>query len=157
MLLVSRYMSVIYKFATDRPSLASLNTSWNSFWINFNNGQLTMDLVSKRQRQTVCISATKRGLRLDQKRFLDKSPIPAVKETNYMGVIFVKKVSFVTHLKYVKINDFIPRNIFKLLFCFCRYLVRSELDYGCITYGSVSKSYLLMLDPIHMQASSWNI
>ena len=30
-------------------------------------------------------------------------------------------------------------------------LVRSKLDYGCIVYGSASKSYLQMLDPVHNQ------
>ena len=32
-----------------------------------------------------------------------------------------------------------------------RSLVRSNLDYGCIIYGSARKSYLQMLDPIHNQ------
>ena len=32
-----------------------------------------------------------------------------------------------------------------------RSLVRSKLDYGCIMYGLVRKSYLWMLDPMHNQ------
>ena len=44
----------------------------------------------------------KRGLHLDPQLFLDKSPIPVVKETKFLVVIFDRKLSFVPHLKYVK-------------------------------------------------------
>ena len=33
-----------------------------------------------------------------------------------------------------------------------RALVRSKLDYGCIVYGSVSKSVLRTLDAVHSQS-----
>ena len=32
-----------------------------------------------------------------------------------------------------------------------RSLVRSKLDYGCIVYGSASKTALAKLDPVHNQ------
>ena len=38
--------------------------------------------------------------------FLDKSPIPVVEETKFLGVIFDRKLSFVPHLKYVKKKRF---------------------------------------------------
>ena len=43
----------------------------------------------------------KRGLHLDPQLFLNKSPIPVVEETKFLGVIFDRKLSFVPHLKYV--------------------------------------------------------
>ena len=54
--------------------------------------------------KTVCMHiCQKKGLHLDPQLFLDKSPIPVVDETKYMGFIFDRKLSFVPHLKYVKI------------------------------------------------------
>ena len=38
---------------------------------------------------------------LDPQLFLDKSPIPIVEETKFLGDIFDRKFSFVPHLKYV--------------------------------------------------------
>ena len=32
-----------------------------------------------------------------------------------------------------------------------RSLVRSKLDYGCLVYGSASKTALAKLDPVHYQ------
>ena len=53
--------------------------------------------------KTVCMHiCQKRGLHLDPQLFLDKSPIPVVEETIFLGVIFDRKLSFVPHLKYVK-------------------------------------------------------
>ena len=53
--------------------------------------------------KTVCIHiCQKRGLHLDPQLFLDKSPIPVVEETKFLGVIFDRKLSFIPHLKYVK-------------------------------------------------------
>ena len=39
----------------------------------------------------------------------------------------------------------------KVMLRLYRYLVRSKLDYGYIVYGSARKSYLQMLDPVHIQ------
>ena len=39
----------------------------------------------------------------------------------------------------------------KVMLRLYRSLVGSELDYGCIVYGSVRKSYLQMLDSVHNQ------
>ena len=103
----------------------------------------------------------KRYLHLDPQLFLDKSPIPVVEETKFLGVIFDRKLSFVPHLKYVKKRGLKALNILKvigntdwgadrkvMLHLYIS-LVRSKLDYGCIVYGSARKSYLQMLDPIH--------
>ena len=96
----------------------------------------------------------KRGLHLDPQLFLDKSPIPVVEDTKFLGVIFDRKLSFVPHLKYVKKRGLKALNILKVngntewgadrkvMLRLYRSLVRSKLDYGCIVYGSACKSYL---------------
>ena len=105
----------------------------------------------------------KRGLHLDSQLFLDKSPIPVVEETKFLGDIFDRKVSFIPHLKYVKKKALKALNILKcigntewgadrkVMLRLYRSLIRSKLDYGCIVYGSARKSYLQMLYPIHNQ------
>ena len=65
-----------------------------------------MTFDSQRQRLSVCISA--------RKQILDRSPIPVVEETKFLGVIFDKKLSFVPHLKYVKKKDLKALNILKV-------------------------------------------
>ena len=53
--------------------------------------------------KTLCMHiCQKRGLHLDPQLFLDKSPIPVVEETKFLGVIFDRKLSIIPHLKYVK-------------------------------------------------------
>ena len=85
------------------------------------------------------------------------------KETKFLGVIFDRKLSFIPHLKYVKKKALKALNILnvvgntewgadrKVMLRLYRSLIRSNLDYGCIVYGSARKSYLQMLDPIHNQ------
>ena len=52
--------------------------------------------------KTLCMYiCQKRGLHLDRQLFLDKSPIPVVEETKFLGVIFDRKLFFIPHLKYV--------------------------------------------------------
>ena len=55
----------------------------------------------------------KRGLHLDPQLVLDKSPIPIVEETKFLGVIFDRKLSFIPHLKYVKKKALKALNILK--------------------------------------------
>ena len=53
--------------------------------------------------KTVCMHiGQKRGLQFDPQLFLDKSPIPVVEETTFLGVIFDRKLFFVPHLIYIK-------------------------------------------------------
>ena len=53
--------------------------------------------------KTLCMHiCKKRGLHLDPQLFLDKSPIPVVEETKFLGVIFDNRLFFIPHLKYVK-------------------------------------------------------
>ena len=65
--------------------------------------------------KTLCMhTCQKRGLHLDPQFFLDKSPIPAVEETKFLGVIFDRKLSFVPHLKYVKKKGLKALNILNI-------------------------------------------
>ena len=53
--------------------------------------------------KTVCMHiCQKRGLHLDPQPFLDKSPIPVMEETKFLGVIFDRKLFFVPHLSMLK-------------------------------------------------------
>ena len=100
----------------------------------------------------------KRGLHLDPQLFLDQCPIPVVEETKFLGVIFDRRLSFVSHLKYVKKKALKALNILKVvgntewgagrkvMLQLYRSLIRSKLDYGCIVYGSARKSYLEMFE-----------
>ena len=55
--------------------------------------------------KTVCRHiCLKRGLHLDPQLFLDKSPIPVVEETKFLGVISNRRLSFVLHLKLKALN-----------------------------------------------------
>ena len=157
-------MSMIFRFATDRPTWVSSNVSC-SFFLNKLHQWATGNGFRFSNIKTVCMSiCQKRGLHLDPQLFLDKSPIPVVEVTTFLGVIFDMRLSFVPHLKFVKIrglNSLNIKNIIgntewgadrKVMLRLYRSLVRSKLDYGCIVYGSARKFYLQMLDPVHNQS-----
>ena len=91
------------------------------------------------------------------------SPIPVVEESKFLSILFDRKLSFITHIKYLKAKCLKALNLLKVfshtswvadrttLLKLYRSLVWSKLDYGCIIYGTARKSYLQMLDPIHNQ------
>ena len=88
------------------------------------------------------------------------SPIPVVEESKFLGILFDRKLSFIPHIKYLKAKCLKALKVLSrtswgadrtTLLKLYRSLVWSKLDYGCIIYGSVRKSYLQMLDPIHNQ------
>ena len=84
------------------------------------------------------------------------SPIPVVEESKFLGILFDRKLSFIPHIKYLKAKCLKALNLLKVLsetswgadpttlLKLYRSLVRSNLDYGCIIYGSARKSYLQM-------------
>lgn len=94
---------------------------------------------------------------------LDGTPVPVVEENKFLGVVFDKKLSFIPHIKQLKVKCQKALNLLrvvahndwgadrKVLLNLYRTIVRSKLDYGAIVYGSARKSYLQMLDPIHNQ------
>ena len=93
---------------------------------------------------------------------MNNQPIKVSNQVKFLGVIFDSKLSFLPHIKYLKNSCQNGLNILKVishtdwgadketLLRLYQSLVRSELDYGCIVYGS-AKSYLKALDPVHHQ------
>ena len=73
---------------------------------------MAFDSHRKRHCMHIC---QERGLHLDPELFLDKSPIPVVEETKFLGFIFDRKLSFVPHLKYVKKRGLKTLNILKVI------------------------------------------
>ena len=94
---------------------------------------------------------------------LNGSEIPLVEEFKFLGVIFDKKLSFKSHINYIKLKCTKALNLLKVvsnmnwgadrdvLLRLYRALIRSKLDYGCIVYGSARPSYISSLDTIHNQ------
>ena len=106
---------------------------------------------------------TLRGLHPDPVLNIYGSPIPVVEETNFLGLLFDKKLSFIPHIKALKAKCLNALDVLKVLsntnwggdrsvlLNLYRSVVRSKLDYGSILYGSARKSYLKCLDTIHDQ------
>ena len=92
---------------------------------------------------------------------LDNDPIQFVKEAKFLGLIWDTKLTFEPPIKYLKARCQKSLNILKVLsrkewgadqttlLKLYRSLVRSKLDYGCLVYGSASKTALAKLDPVH--------
>uniref|UniRef100_A0A147BLN2 Putative tick transposon n=1 Tax=Ixodes ricinus TaxID=34613 RepID=A0A147BLN2_IXORI len=112
--------------------------------------------------KTVCVPfSLRRGLTLNPELELKATRLPVRTEHKFLGVIFDKKLNFISHLKSLKEKCLRSMNILKVLAhrswgsdrkCLLRLynaLVRSRLDYGAIVYGSARPSALKMLDPVH--------
>ena len=66
--------------------------------------------------KTVCMHfCQKCAWHLDPQLELDKSPIPVVEETKFLGVYFERKLSFIPHLRYVKKKGIKALNILKVI------------------------------------------
>ena len=104
----------------------------------------------------------KSGLHPDHLK-LYNSPIKIVSETKFLGLLFDSKLTFLSHIKMLKNKNLKALNILKfvsstdwgaditVLLNLYRSLIRSELDYGCILYGSARPSYIKLLDTVHHQ------
>jgi hypothetical protein len=91
---------------------------------------------------------------------LDGTPIPVVKETKFLGIIFDSKLSFIPHLKYLNDKCLNAMNLLRMisstdwgadsatLLKLYRSIIRWKLDYGCTVYGSARKSHLNALDRV---------
>ena len=89
--------------------------------------------------------------------------LPVKEETRFLGVIFDKKLSFISHIKDLKTRCKTALNALKIfsnpewggdtetLLHLYRSLIRSKLDYASLIYGSTRPSYLKMLDPVQNQ------
>ena len=115
--------------------------------------------------KTVCMHFCRlRKLHPEPSLTLNGSPIPVVEETKFLGVIFDRKLSFISHIRYLKEKCTKALNLLRViahttwgadqqsLLHLYRSLIRSKLDYGCVVYGSARRSYLQMLDPIQNHA-----
>ena len=91
----------------------------------------------------------------------EDTEIPVVKEYKFLGIIFDRKLSFISHIKYLKTKSIRAQQIQRevahtkwgadrqALLKLYRALVRSKLDHGIFIYKSARKFYLKNLDPIH--------
>ncbi|PVD37664.1 hypothetical protein C0Q70_00263 [Pomacea canaliculata] len=89
--------------------------------------------------------------------------LKVVQEVKFLGVIFDRKLSFLPHIKSLRLSCQKALDILRVvghvswgadrtvLLRLYRALIRSKLDYGSIIYGSARESYLKILDPIHHQ------
>ena len=113
--------------------------------------------------KTVCMHFCHlRTLRPDPSLTMDGDPIK-VKEMRFLGLVFDTKLSFLPHIRALKARCLKALHVLKVLAAtewgadstvllqLHRALVRSKLDYGSIVYGSVRKSYVKLLGPIHHQ------
>ena len=95
--------------------------------------------------------------------YLGDTEIEVVEEFKFLGLIFDKRMTFKSHVLHLKKKCQKALDILRVvghtdwgadkvtLLRLYRALVRSKLDYGCIVYGSASRSVLKLLDPIHHQ------
>ena len=92
---------------------------------------------------------------------LEDTEIPVINDYKFLGVIFDRKLSFISHIKYLKTKTTCSQQLLRVvahtkwgadcqaLLQLCRALVRSLLNYAISIYRSARKSYLKKLDPIH--------
>ena len=90
---------------------------------------------------------------------LDNDPIQFVKEAKFLSLIWDTELTLELHIKYLKARCQKSLNILKVLsrtewgadrttlLKLYRSPVRSKLDYGCIVYGSASKTALAISCP----------
>ena len=104
-----------------------------------------------------------RKIHNDHELYLYGSLIPVADDFKFLGLIFDRKLSFISHSKYLKAKCLKALNLLKVLshtnwgadrtvlLQLYRSLIRSKLDHGSIVYGSARKSYLMELDTVHHQ------
>ena len=92
---------------------------------------------------------------------LDATSIKVADEAKFLGLVFGRRLTFRAHVKYLKTVCDKALNVLRLvsrtdwgadkvvlLHLYC-VLVHSKLDYGCIVYGSASKSELRTFNAVH--------
>ena len=89
-----------------------------------------------------------RKLHPEPSLFLNNHLFPVVNEVKFLGLYFDNKLSFLTHIKYLKTKCPKAMNLFKIiahqtwgadqstLLALYRTLIRSKLHYGAIVYGT---------------------
>ena len=86
--------------------------------------------------------------------------IPVVTETQFLGLVFDRKLTFTAHIKYLKDRCLKALKLLRIvahndwradsatLLKLYRTHVRSKLDFGCVVYGSARPSALESLDRV---------
>ena len=95
---------------------------------------------------------------------LGDTNIEVVQQFKFLGVIFDSRLTFAAHIDYLKAKCNKALNLLRVvahldwgadktvLLRLYQALIRSKLDYGCVVYGSASKTQLEKLDVIQNQA-----
>ncbi|KFM75393.1 RNA-directed DNA polymerase from mobile element jockey, partial [Stegodyphus mimosarum] len=117
------------------------------------------------KQKTVCVHfCRKRNLHPEPELHLGDSMIPVEPEVKFLGVMFDRKLTFLSHILYLREKCLKRLNLLKVLantswgadraslLRIYRALIGSKLDYGSVVYGSARPSMLLKLDPVHHQA-----
>lgn len=126
-----------------------------SGWANENGFKFNCEKSS-------CVVFSKlRGMREEPCVTLEGKPIPVEKEHKFLGVLLDEKLSFIPHIKKLRIKCMKALNILKILshqsygtdreclLSIFNSLVRSRIDYGSPVYQSAPKSALKLLDPVY--------
>ena len=89
---------------------------------------------------------------LDPVLKIDHTEIPIVEHYKYLGIIFDHKLSFIPHIKYLRIKCNKTLQLLRTiahtnwggsketLLKLYRSLIRSRLNYGCFIYGAARKT-----------------
>jgi len=95
--------------------------------------------------------------------YINNRKIEVKDQARFLGVIFDKKLTFVEHIKDLRLRCLKALRVMRVLSSnewgsdtttllqVYRTLIRSKLDYASFIYGSAKKNALKMLDPIHHQ------
>ncbi|GFN84374.1 RNA-directed DNA polymerase from mobile element jockey [Plakobranchus ocellatus] len=125
-------------------------------WVSENGFRFS---VSK----TTCVHFHRQRIYTEPALHLDGQPIPVKGEAKFLEVVFNSKLTFSSHVKYLKKKCLKTLNLLRVvghtdwgadratLLKLYGTLVRSKLDYGSVVYGSAKKHVLRALDPIHHQ------
>ena len=114
--------------------------------------------------KTLCVHFCKKnGLQPEPNLKLYGQQLPVEEQVKFLGIFFDKKLSFIPHIKYMKDKCRKALQLLRVisskdwggdrttLLKIYQSHIRSNLDYGCIVYGSARQSYLAVLDPIANQ------
>ncbi len=115
--------------------------------------------------KTVCVHFCRlRKLHNDPELYFRQSPITVTDTVRFLGVTFDKKLTFVPHIKNLRLKCEKTLNLLKVLsntswgadrtsmMRIYRSIIRSKMDYACCTYGSARKSALRTLNTVHHTA-----
>jgi len=113
-----------------------------------NNLQVWADKIGFRffESRTVCVNFWPRhSSHSHPELILNEKSIPVVEETKFLGVNFDRKLTFISHMKYLRDKCTKAMNLVNVVKLH-RSHIRLKLDYWCNIYESALPSYLKSLD-----------